>query len=546
MATSTISARGRSYRILRLFFGLVLDFFLQYLRARLTGRSYNFFADVERNRRRAVRIRTTALEMGGVLIKVGQFLSSRVDLLPPEFIEELTLLQDEVPGVSFDEIRQVVEQEFGRPIQATFAYFDPASIAAASLGQVHAAVLPTGQQVAVKVQRPHIREIVDADLRALRYIVLWLDRHTAIGRRANLQQVMREFEETLAMEMDYIREGHHAERFAVAFARSAEIVIPRIYWSHSTPRVLTMQFMAGTKVTDFGALSALGIDRSVVAEELMRAYLKQILEDGFFHADPHPGNIFVRPGPRIVLLDFGMVGRISDQMRDNLRAVFIGIVRRDFDDVLDALVRLGFIGFDADMASLKRALIWTVDTFYEMSFAELKNVDPMYVLNQLQDVLYAESFQIPANFAFLGRALGTLSGLCTALDPTFQFVTVAEPFGRDLMRRRQGVLGAVSQAAAEARSLAVTAYSLPYLTHDVLRRAHRGELGLRREFDEVVHAVEGLQRAMRRLLHGMLVTGFVVAGAFVFSKHYALFAIAAFVAALIFLIGAFAPIRGRK
>lgn len=510
------------------------------------GRSYNFFEDAEHNRRRAIKIRTTALDMGGVLIKVGQFLSSRVDLLPPEYIEELVLLQDEVPGVPFASIREVVERELHGSLGDLFTEFDPTPVAAASLGQVHAARLPTGEQVAVKVQRPGIQEIVEVDLVSLRYIVGWLDRYTAIRKRANLPLIFREFEDTLRLELDYLGEGHHAERLAVAFAGDPDIGIPRIYWSHCAGKVLTLQYMWGTKVTDFESLERQAISRSAVAQILMRAYFKQVLEVGFFHADPHPGNIFVRPGPVVILLDFGMIGDISPQMRENIRRVFLGVIRRDFDEVLTALARLGFIAPNADMHVLKRALVWTVDTFYEMSFGELRSISPVEVLNHLQDVFYSESFQIPANFAFLGRALGTLSGLCTALDPSFQFVTVAEPFARQLVQGRRGVLGILEQAAGEARSLAATAYSLPYLSHRALQRVHEGEWSVRHEIDEVAQAVHRLERAMRRILFAVLLTGFLVAGSFVYSRHYSLLALAAFAIALILLIGVLFPYRRRR
>ena len=545
MATPTTSRRRRGYRILRLFFSLVVSFLYQYVRARLEGRTYDFFEDADNNRKRAIKLRTEALAMGGVLIKVGQFLSSRVDLLPPEYIEELALLQDEVPGVTFNEIRRAVEEDLGAPIDRLFSRFDPEPLAAASLGQVHQAVLPTGEFVAVKVQRPRIDEVVRADLASLRYIVNWLDRHTPVRRRVDLRQVMREFEDTLYMELDYIREGHHAERFAVSFCEVQEVVVPRIYWSHCGARVLTMQYMWGTKITDFVELGRQGIDRSAVAQILMRAYLHQVLEDGFFHADPHPGNIFVRPGPIVVFLDFGMVGTISPQMTTNIRGAFFGVLRRDYDAVVTALDRLGFLPRDADRRTLRQAVVWTVETFSEMSFGELRTVSPTYVLEQLQDVFYTESIQIPANFAFLGRALGTLSGLCTALDPSFQFVAVAEPFARSLLSERRSPMATVRLAASEVRSLALAAYSVPYLTRDALEHVQSGDLSVRREFHDVVRAVDRVERGMRRIFYGVLLTGFLVAGAYVFPQHRVI-SLTAFSISLVLLVFVLIPLRRRR
>lgn len=545
MAGVATGRRRRSYKILRLFFSLVVSFLLQYLRARVAGRRYDFFEDSQHNRERAIRLRNAGLEMGGVLIKVGQFLSSRVDLLPTEYIEELALLQDEVPGVSFEQIREVVEQDLGGSLTTLFAEFDPVPVAAASLGQVHRATLPTGEAAAVKVQRPNIDQIVEADLSSLRYIVYWLDRHTPIRRRANLPQILREFEDTLRLELDYHAEGHHAERLSIAFADTPDIVIPRIFWSHCRGRVLTMQYMRGHKVTDFEALDRERISRSRVAEIMMWAYLKQVLSDGFFHADPHPGNIFVLPGPAVALLDFGMVGEISPNVRDNIRRVFVGVIRRDLDEVLVALERLGFLTPDADLRVLKRALAWTIDTFYDMSFGELKAMDPRLVLDHLQEVFYTESFQIPANFAFLGRALGTLSGLCTALDPSFQFVSVAEPFARNIIRGERGLRGTLTYVASEARSLATAAYALPYLSRDALYKVQAGELDFRRELDALGRSVDRLERAMRRILYALLVTGFLVAGAFVFPTHYGFLALVAFSISLVLLVFVVFPMRRR-
>jgi predicted unusual protein kinase regulating ubiquinone biosynthesis (AarF/ABC1/UbiB family) len=535
MAQTKINARRRNIKILRLFFGLVFDFLRQYARARLSGHAYNFFSDAQRNRKRAIRIRETALEMGGVLIKVGQFLSSRVDLLPSEYIEELALLQDEVPPQPFDVIRPVLEQELGGAPETLFRRFDTKPVAAASLGQVYRAVLPTGAAVAVKVQRRDIDRVVAVDLGSLRYIVHWLDRHTPLGRRVNLPDILTEFEETLSLELDYVQEAHHAERIGTMFAADPRIAVPRVYWSHTTRRVITLQYMAGTKVTDFAALDRQGIDRADVAETLMEAYLQQVLVDGFFHADPHPGNILVRPGPLIVLLDFGMVGHISPQNRQNLRRVFIGFIRRDYDEIIVGLKRLGFFTRLADTLAIKRALVWGIDNFYELSFGEIRTIQPGAVIDEVQDILFSESFRIPANFAFLGRALGTLSGVCTALDPSFQFVTIAEPYARQLIGGGRSVRGAAVLVAREAQSLARSAYRLPFLATDLLEDVQAGELNFRHQFVEVVHVLERVDRTIRRMMDGLIAVGFLAVGVLVYRQRIEAAAIIALIIAVGFL-----------
>jgi predicted unusual protein kinase regulating ubiquinone biosynthesis (AarF/ABC1/UbiB family) len=542
MSRSRPGRRRRTFRILRLFFSLVFSFLIQYARARLAGRTYDFFEDSERNRRRAIKFRKTALEMGGVLIKVGQFLSSRVDLLPSEYIEELALLQDAVPAVPFRQVREIVESELG-PILDQFASFDEEAVAAASLGQVHRAVLRTGEVVAVKVQRPDIGSIVEADLAALRYIVGWLDRHTVIGRRADLPLILREFEDTLRLELEYRAEGHHAERISTMLADHPEVRVPRVYWSHTSERVLTLQFMEGIKITDFNQVELAGISRPAVAETLLRIYLVQVVQDGFFHADPHPGNILVRPGPQVVLLDFGMVGEISPAARQQLRRVFIAVVRRDYDSIVDAADRLGFIRPGADLLVIRRAIAWTIETFSQMSFAELQAVDPRMVIDHLQDVLYSEAVRLPANYAFLGRALGTLSGLCTALDPSFQFMSVAEPFAEELIRPRRGAVGALQAVGSEVRSLASAVYSIPYLSRDALSRVQQGEFDFHHELGDVVRAVETVEHGIRRLIFALLLAAILVAGAFLFPTHYRLFSGAALVVVLLLVLGLLIPFR---
>jgi predicted unusual protein kinase regulating ubiquinone biosynthesis (AarF/ABC1/UbiB family) len=310
--------------------------------------------------------------------------------------------------------------------------------------------------------------------------------------------------------------------------------------------MLTLQYIEGTKITDYEALERQGIIRGRVAEILMGAYLKQVLEDGFFHADPHPGNLFVRPGPVLVLLDFGMVGDISPQTRDNIMRVFLGIVRRDFDDVLSALARLGFLLPAADRQALKRSLVWAVDSFYELSFGELRDVNPLDVLDQLQDVFYAQDFQIPANFAFLGRALGTLSGLCTALDPSFRFVSVAEPYARvqiRLQRRQWGLTGSV---AREARRLGTATYSLPFLARDVLQMVDEGAFDFQPQINDITRFVLLIERILRRLIYALLVAGFLIAGAFLSPQHDFHFVIPLLVVAALYLLLVMLPIRRRR
>lgn len=532
--SAAVNRRRRFRQVIRLFLRLMISFGGSYWRARFTFGSYDFFSDHERNRRRARWIRDAAVDMGGVIIKVGQFLSTRVDLLPDEYIEELALLQDEVPPVAFDDIRQVIEASFGQPIEKTFASVDAKPVASASLGQAHKAMLWSGQNVVVKVKRPHIDEVVQADLSALRFVVSQLNRWTAVRRRVDLPGILREFRSTLLEELDYLAEAHNAERLSIAFSGNSQVLIPRIYWSHVRPDVITLEYTPGIKITDYDRLDEADISRSALAEVLLQSYLQQILVDGFFHADPHPGNVFARPGPVLVLVDFGMVGRLSPRTRDDLRDLFLAIVRRDFDAVVKGLVRLHFIRSGADLGLIRRTVMWTIDTFYEMSFAELRDVDPRDVLEQTYDVFRAEAFQIPTTFAFLGRAIGTLTGLCTGLDPNFQFASVAAPYARRLIASGQSALSAVRNVGKETRQLFLTTTSLPRLTRDALEELSDTEW-VRRDLGNVSRAIVRVERMVRALLLGLLATAFLISASFLAPRYNVLAIIALVITALLIL-----------
>jgi predicted unusual protein kinase regulating ubiquinone biosynthesis (AarF/ABC1/UbiB family) len=304
-----------------------------------------------RFRRLSRRFRLLAVNMGGVLIKLGQFLSSRVDVLPAEVTEELAGLQDEVPAVAWPEIAAVLSAELG-DLALHFADFEERPQAAASLGQAHRAWLRPGEgdepreAVVVKVQRPGIEALVATDLRALSVVAGWAMRYPPIRRRANVPALLDEFARTLAEELDYRLEADHAESMAAAFASDSTIVIPAVYRDHSTGRVLTLQNVEGIKITDVAAMRQAGIDPAQVAERLFEAYFHQIFSDGFFHADPHPGNLFVLPAPaaltaevmdasdegqpfRLAFVDFGMMGRIEPRLRENLQKVLVSAVQRD-------------------------------------------------------------------------------------------------------------------------------------------------------------------------------------------------------------------------
>jgi predicted unusual protein kinase regulating ubiquinone biosynthesis (AarF/ABC1/UbiB family) len=425
-------------------------------------------------RRQARQFREFATNMGGLIIKVGQFLSVRVDMLPKEYIDELGLLQDAVPPVPASEITAVVEAELGLPLEDLFQEFDRTPIAAASLGQVHRARLTDGREVAVKVLRPGIEELVETDLRSLRSVLALLDRFTKVLRRVDWEAVCRDFEDTHRDELDYIKEGRNAEAFQRDFLLNPSIEMPQIHWDHTTAKVLTMEYMDGVKIDDLTALDTAGVDRSALAQNLMEIYLHMLLNNGFFHADPHPGNILVRPDGVIQLIDFGMVGVLGEDMRRQCADLVAAFFRRDAAGVVRALQDLRFIGRDADTSALKASLIPLIDTiidnliglFRGSSFLE-EAMDPSGApvgtapdasLDQLREVILTQPISLPGQVSFLGKALITVFSNCFRLDPSVDLVAITQEWAHPLAAEatRAAVTGALSDAADLIRQLPTT------------------------------------------------------------------------------------------
>ncbi|HEX21597.1 MAG TPA: AarF/ABC1/UbiB kinase family protein, partial [Actinobacteria bacterium] len=326
----------RIRRFTWLFLGIVRDFRREAKIAARVGGQLARERMSKRHRKRAIKFRETAIEMGGVLIKLGQFFSARVDIMPDEYIQELAKLQDTVPPAPFEKVKEVIETDFKQPLEKIFKSFDTETLAAASLAQVYKAELKTGEKVAVKVLRPGIEELIDIDLATFAYLMEGVHRFTSFGNRTDIPMVVGEFIRTLGDELDFYREGINAVRFQRMFADDEFIHIPKIYPDYSSSHVLTLEAINGLKISNYKELESQGIDRHLVATEVFNSYLKQVLEEGFFHADPHPGNLFVMEGPVVAFVDFGMVGEITPTMQKSLRAGIIGIAKKDAVVIVEA------------------------------------------------------------------------------------------------------------------------------------------------------------------------------------------------------------------
>jgi predicted unusual protein kinase regulating ubiquinone biosynthesis (AarF/ABC1/UbiB family) len=429
-----------------------------------------------------VAFRQTALKLGGLMIKLGQFLSSRADLLPEQALAVLSSLQDEVPAEPFNHVVTVIEEELGKPIDQIFSYVETKATAAASLGQVHKAVLAsTGEEVAVKVQRPHIDQLVRMDLNSLKFVIRVITRFVNTGNFIDLKDMYREFERTTYEEVDFVSEAANCKRFKEMFKDDQTIYIPEVYDEYTTRRLLVLEWIDGIKINNYAELEAAGIDRLEVANRTVQAYFHQFFEEGFFHADPHPGNIFVKPGtpengPIIEFVDFGMVGSITSAMKKSMRALFLSFLTRDSETIVEELSNLGFIGKGANTSALELGLSLLLDQFYGMTLGEARDMDIPEVADEIGKLLYGQPFQIPAQFTFVGRAISTLIGVSTGLAPDFNFIEVAAPYARKFLGLNTEDIGrTIQQLLSQLLETVNTLLKMPRTIERILTKLEAGQ-----------------------------------------------------------------------
>jgi predicted unusual protein kinase regulating ubiquinone biosynthesis (AarF/ABC1/UbiB family) len=451
-----------------------------------------------------VAYRQTAIKLGVLMIKLGQFLSSRADLLPEQALAALSSLQDEVPPEPFSHVVSVIESELGKPVDQIFRVLERKATAAASLGQVHKATLASnGAQVAVKVQRPHIEQLVGMDLSTLKFVIRVINRFVDTNGFIDLMGVYREFRRTVYEEIDYPTEANNAKRFQEMFKDDPTIYIPKIYDEYTARRVLVLEWVDGIKINDYTALEAAGVDRLEVANRTVKAYFQQFFEAGFFHADPHPGNIFVKPGtaesgPIIEFVDFGMVGNLNKNMKKSMKDLFLSFLLRDSHALVTALSRLGFIGEGANVMALERGLALMMEQYYGMTLGEARQMDIPEVADEISKLLYGQPFQIPAQFAFTGRAITTLVGVATGLEPKFNFVDMATPYARKFLGLDAGGIGEMlRELPNQALDMGRLLIRLPKAVDQLITRLETGQLEVKLASDAAFNG-NGHRRRGRR------------------------------------------------
>jgi predicted unusual protein kinase regulating ubiquinone biosynthesis (AarF/ABC1/UbiB family) len=522
--------RARYRRILRFAaWHLAVTWWFELLLPRIGLRGVAERSRGRRMQRFAQRFHVLAVELGGLMIKVGQFMSSRLDVLPPEITAELEGLQDEVPPVPFPAIRVLAEKELGSALDAVFTSVEEAPIAAASLGQAHGAKLlssdaaDTGlESVVVKVQRPGIDAIVAVDLAALRKVGGWLSRIRLVADRANVPALVEEFAQTSLEEIDYLHEAANAERFAAEFDGDGRVAVPGVVWERTTRRVLTLEDVTAIKITDVDRLRAAGIDPAEVAPVFASVMFDQLFTNGFFHADPHPGNIFITPSGdasaehpwKLTFIDFGMMGEVPPKTRSGLRKLLIAAAARDGKGLVAAISDIGVLVPSADTAELERAMTQLFARFGGMGFAELREVDQREFRDfalEFGDVVRSLPFQLPENFLLIIRAMSLTSGVCSSLDPGFNLWDSVEPYAAKLLRDERGNLA--KDVAGQAFDAASVALRLPKRLDGLVTRIEDGSLAVAtpRLERQVARLIRMAQRVVAALIFGaLLIAGSIV------------------------------------
>jgi ubiquinone biosynthesis protein len=466
---------------------------------------------------RPEHVRKAIEELGPTFIKLGQILSTRGDLLPPAYLDELEKLQDSAPPIPSEQVRGVLAEEFGRPVDELFASFDSQPLAAASIGQVHCATLLDGSEVVVKVRRPGVEEQVELDLHILLDLALRAGRHWSAARFYDLYAIAQEFAQTLRSELDYLHEAENADRFAQNFADDPDIHIPRVYWERTTARVLTLERIRGMKFTDLRAIKAARLDRRDIARRAARALLKMILDDGFFHADPHAGNLFVEADGTIALVDFGMVGRVEGPTQDLLVRLVLCMASNDASRLADVLLSISTAHVHVDRNALKRDLQHILERYLNRPLGDVKL---SAFLSELLAVVRWHHLRLPTNLALLIKTLGMDEGLGVALDPHFDMMEVYVPYVEAFVRRQFSPRAWLKHFALFGLDSLQMGLEVPQQLHRILGDIERGGFEVNVQPESFEPYLARLEVLANRIVLGILVAAFTVGMALLVAAYH--------------------------
>ena len=502
-----LRAYWRFLRVIRQFFPLIVAYTRDRRRYVLFGGTRQ--VDPETQVERADILLDSLLTLGPTFIKLGQLLSTRPDILPPAYIDVLSSLQDDVPPAPWDESQQVIEEELG-PVDEAFDDFDRDPISGASLGQVYTAKYD-GEPVAVKVRRPGIESLVEADLRVIKWSLPLVKRFIGQGRAFSLENLADEFSKTIRQEMDYSREKRILEEIGGNFRESPEIRIPRAIEDRSGPRVLTMEYLPGTKINDIDTLDEKGIDRTQLATTLQRVYLQMIVDDGVFHADPHPGNLAVTDDGEIIFYDFGMSGTVDPFIQDKIIDFYLAVANQDIDAILDTLVEMGTLSPEADRQVMGDVM--------ELAIADARGEDieqyrVQQIIEQVESTIYEFPLRLPRNLALILRVATVVEGVCVTLDSDFDFISVATDYLQEEGYYEETAKQLITEGGQQIQETTRALFEVPPKLNRTLDRVENDNLtvNVRLEDDNDV-----LDQLARRIVYGLFVAVGALSTAILFA-----------------------------
>jgi ubiquinone biosynthesis protein len=463
--------------------------------------------DQLKSRTTGERIRMFLEDLGPTFVKIGQIASTRPDIIPAEIIHELEKLQDRVSLFPFVEVKKIIEEEFAEPLEISFAEFHDVPLAAASIGQVHYAVLQTGEKVAVKVQRPYIKNVIETDLEILQDLARLAESRLDWGSRYPIRDIVEELARSIREELDYENEGRNADRIANQFKNDSTILIPKVYWEYTTSKVLTMEYYEGTKLNEVDKLAQQGLDSKIIAERIVNAIFQQILLDGFFHGDPHPGNILALPGEVIVFMDFGMVGRLTAEMKNHIASFVIALMRQNTVEVVKAITNMGLVPDDVNTTQLRSDVDKLREKYIDVPFSQMSVGT---AVNELFSVAYRHNIQLPTDLTILGKSLLTLEGTVEKLNQEISIIAVAEPFGRQLLMERLNPKNVAGKAWSNFAEYGDIIHEFPKTVKDLTSIMKKGKMQIEITTPELESSLHKLNRISNRLSFSIVLLAFSI------------------------------------
>lgn len=457
------------------------------------------------------RLRHAFEELGPSFIKLAQILSARPDLITKAYADEFKKLQDEVPPFRFEEVRTIIQEELGAPLEEIFKEFEVRPIAAASIAQVHGATLKSGESVVVKIQRPRIKEIIETDIDIMRFIAELMDRYMPEAEFFNPKGIVEEFSKTVRKELNFREEARNLNRFRRNFEGHKYIYIPRLYPEYLTEKVIVMERIEGIRIDRVSEIEKLGFDRSHIARIGLEAYLKMIFEDGYFHADPHPGNIFIMPDGRIGLVDFGIVGHLTPELMESLAQAFISLVKRDFDSLIEQYIDLGFVSEEVDIESFRRDFkADLMDFLVPLYGASISEINFTEYLDTLTHLAIKHKLKIPSDFLLVNKSLLILDSIARELDPSFNFISVAEPYASKLIRSRYNLQRLYDRTRRNIDEFTAFLTATPKQLRLLFRKALRDELNFKITHIGLERLMRDLDRSTNRLSFSIIVAALIL------------------------------------